>query len=399
MQNQEEAFERANMMLRYLRNELDEDQESALFSWLKENPENLAFFNKLIEEKGLQDELAFFASTKKESAWKELTDLIGMQKPVVHKTYPFLKYAAAAAAILLVSLSTFYIFRRSPGIETAALKSHRIEIKPGANKAVLTLGNGQKVVLNDAKNGEISSQTGVSITKAKDGQIIYQIHNSIGAKTDNTALSYNTIETPRGGKYQVILPDGSHVWLNAASSLRYPISFKNLRKREVQLRGEGYFEISKDQHKPFLVLCDKQVVEVLGTHFNINAYEEEPAITSTLLEGAVKVSYGNKSIRIKPGEQASLNNKDGLQIHTVNTEAAIAWVNEKFMFNSQDLGSIMRSISRWYDIEVIYKDDLSKKKFTGTISRFKNVSEVLDMLELTEMVHFHIAGRRITVMK
>lgn len=305
--------------------------------------------------------------------------------------------SAAAAILFIAGFGLFYYpQKRIP----APIANNIIEndIVPGGNKAVLTLSNGKKISLTDAENGTLAEQTGVQITKTADGQLVYTIlsdvHLGSNAKDQN-----NTIETPKGGRYQVRLPDGSNVWLNAASRLTFPSSFTSQKNRRVELYGEAYFEVAKDKAHPFIVKTVNQEVMVLGTHFNINSYVDEPDVKTTLLEGSIRVTE-NKGIEkiLKPGQQSTLTSK-GLKIENVDTDMAVAWKKNQFVFESDDIQYIMRMISRWYNVEVEYEGTIPKNKFGGAVSRFENVSEVLKSLESTGRVKFRIEGRRIFVSK
>ncbi|XHR97523.1 FecR family protein [Mucilaginibacter sp. UC70_90] len=236
----------------------------------------------------------------------------------------------------------------------------------------------------------------MAINKTADGRIVY--NSSKSSASDNAEKPvYNTMTTPRGGQYWVVLPDGSKALLNAASSLTYPTNFSGT-ERKVELTGEAYFEVAHNPDKPFRVYSKSQVVEVLGTHFNINTYDDEPDIRTTLLEGKVKVtSVVKNQVRVlKPGQQAVLNTYS-FNVNDVDVEDATAWKNGTFTFENNDIQQIMRMVSRWYDVDVVYKGTLPADKFTGFVSRFSNVSEVLRMLQLTHKVKFKIDGKQITV--
>ena len=264
---------------------------------------------------------------------------------------------------------------------------------------MLTLADGTQVTLNEQANGEIAKQAGASITKTADGQLIYTAKANPSGKATN-----NTISTPRGGQYQVDLPDGTRVWLNAMSSLTFPTTFKGNR-RLVRLKGEGYFEVAKLEKMPFMVVADKQTVLVYGTHFNVNSYADEGSTKTTLLEGSVDVSsvdqqQAPKAIfriaRLKPGQQAEFSN-GSLKVQPADVEEAVAWKNGKFKFSNENIESLMRKVARWYDVDVEYKGKISKEGFGGQVSRSRNVSEILEVLQLTRLVHFEIEGRRIIV--
>ena len=306
---------------------------------------------------------------------------------------------AAAAAILILFGAVRYFKPTNQNTSSQPVGSAVNIIQPGGNKATLTLADGHMISLDDAGNGEIARQENTAIIKRADGQLIYTSEEHPTNKP-----MYNTITTPRSGQYQVILPDGTKVWLNAASSLRYP-SFFAENDRLVELTGEAYFEVAKDKTKPFKVIGRNQIVEVLGTHFNVNDYREEPFSYTTLLEGSVRISpsgdsktSGADSKLLKPGQQSQLSAGE-ITIRTADTEQAVAWKNGSFMFNDESLESIMRRISRWYDVEVVYLAVDKTQLYGGGVSRYEDVSKVLEKLELTGGVHFKIEGRRIIVMK
>lgn len=309
----------------------------------------------------------------------------------------WIKIVAAASIVLTVGISLFLYKSNNPTSIKKQIVNEVLanDVGPGKNRATLTLSDGRKVLLAAASNGQLAEQAGVKIRKTSDGQLIYENGTN---NTKSVQPVSNTLSTANGETYTLVLPDGSKVWLNAATSLKYPASFVNLRKRVIELSGEAYFEVSKDKSRPFIVKSVDQEVEVLGTHFNINSYTDELYTRTTLLEGAVRVSTGNNQIALQPGKQASLNKKQGnLVVSEVDVEEVMAWKNGNFVFMNEDIKSVMKKISRWYDVEVIYEQDVSEKAVWGTISRFRNVSQVLNMLEMTGVVKFKIEGRRIIV--
>ncbi|SEM61955.1 FecR protein [Mucilaginibacter gossypiicola] len=300
----------------------------------------------------------------------------------------------SAAAILLLALSFgayFYIEKRTSAVQYAN------DIAPGKSRATLTLANGEKINLDNLKSGELIRESHTRITKTSGGQLVY---TALADEGDSNINAFNTIETPKGGQYQINLPDGTRVWLNAASSLKYPVVFSSTQ-RKVQLKGEAYFEVTHNQRKPFIVATDLQQVEVLGTHFNINAYNDEAAINTTLLEGRVKVSAKDLNAVLNPGQQSILTTKTHqLKVQAADLESNMAWKNGDFVFKNQDLESIMREVARWYNVEVVYAPNAPRDMvFGGWVSRAKNISAVLKIMELTGKVHFKVSGRRITVME
>ncbi|PSL43919.1 FecR family protein [Chitinophaga niastensis] len=311
--------------------------------------------------------------------------------------HPLRRVAAAAVLLVLAAAAAFYFLPRhnSAKAPVAALNPlYKNDVAPGGNKAVLILANGVTILLDSAQNGTIASEGHTAINKTKDGEIIYEAGKG---KADAPATAYNTIVTPKGGQFQVTLPDGSKVWLNAGSSLKFPPVF-NGKERLVELTGEAYFEVAKNAAMPFKVTAGNQTVAVLGTHFNINAYTDEKNSRTTLLEGSVKILHAitHRSQLLKPGQQAKVG--DDILVSNVDAGEAIQWKNGYFNFSHEDIESIMRKVARWYDVDIQYEGNITKEEFVGATSRFEKVSEVLDMLQLTGLVHFKINGRRITVM-
>jgi len=303
---------------------------------------------------------------------------------------PFYQTLIRAAAILVfVSATIILLYSRYTRKQIENKTAVTYDVAPGGNKAILTLSNGSKVMLNDSKNGLLATQAGALILK-KDSLLSYK---SIAGKTD--AVTYNTINTPNGGQYQLVLADGTRVWLNAASSLKFPTEF-NGNNRTVELTGEAYFEVAKDKHKPFNVKTANQTVQVLGTHFNVNSYSDEAVVKTTLLEGSVKVYSATASVLINPGQQALLSNNQLLVNKDPDVNEVIAWKNGMFQFNEADIQTIMRQIARWYDIDVEFKGKIPDYTYHGKISRNSNVSQVLKILELSG-IDFTIEGRKIIV--
>lgn len=263
------------------------------------------------------------------------------------------------------------------------------DLVPGGNKAVLTLANGYSIALNGAQNGKLASQGNTIISKTADGQIIYK--NLARASSANL---YNIVATPRGGNYQMVLADGTKVWLNAASSLKYPVSFSS-QEYKVELSGEAYFEVAYQKNKTFLVVSNGQTIEVLGTHFNINAYNDEAMIKTTLMEGSAKIISKGASNIIKPGEQAQLIH-DHVNIVTVNTEDEIAWKNGLFNFKEASLETVMKQLSRWYDVDIRYEGKVPDRVFSGDISKNIRAAQLQEILSFKQ-IHFRVNGKTIII--
>lgn len=315
--------------------------------------------------------------------------------PVEEKVQPvWSRKWMAAAASLLVIVSAGLFFIKKPGQlqqkpRMAEHTRYKNEVPAGGNKALLILGDGTVIELDSAANGLLTQQGNARIVKLPSGQLTYEMNESGSGE-----VMFNTMRTPRGGEYRLQLPDGSKVWLNAASSITYPNIFTG-DTRSVEITGEAYFEVAKDAARPFKVLAGNMKVEVLGTHFNINAYPGEPVIKTTLLEGAVRI----QDAVLKPGQQASLAANGQFRLEDdVETDEVMAWKNGFFQFNDADMPTVMRQLENWYDITVAYEGRVPQRSFGGAIQRSLPLSKVLDILEENN-VRFKIEGRNITVMK
>lgn len=302
----------------------------------------------------------------------------------------------AVAASLVFALGIGYYFYQQPAIDQLKREAAVAGITAGRNKAILKLADGSEIALSDAHSGTIAAQSGTEITMAGNGKLVYTDDHQGGA------LKLNVISTPRGGKWQLQLPDGTRVWLNSATTLSYPVTFDGQKERRVELNGEAYFEVAKDKAKPFLVHSARQEVQVLGTHFNVNTYDNEPVVKTTLLEGSVEVRgtpQNRLSKVLKPGEQAALSGQ-AISIAAVNVRTAVDWKNDEFRFKNEPLNSILRKVARWYDVNIVYEGQITEiPTFSGSVSRFDDVSAVLKMLEEASDVHFSIKGKNIYVKK
>lgn len=304
--------------------------------------------------------------------------------------------AAAAVLLLFVSIIAYRTLFTGKAKEKYSSVTHKpaTDILPGSDRAILTLGNGATINLDSTSNQSLGIDGGIKIIKVGDGQVEYQP----GAVQNNPAMVYNTISTPRGGQYNIALSDGTKVWLNASSSVRFPVQF-NDNIREVEMTGEVYFEVAHNPAKPFRVKAKGTYINVLGTHFNVMAYDNEPSINTTLLQGSVRVEHDKSSRILSPGQAAMVGALGSIRvIKDADVEEAVAWKNGYFLFNGSDIKSIMHQVERWYDADVKYEGDV-KLHFTGQVSRNVKVSELLRKLELTNEVHFKIEGKKITVLR
>lgn len=390
------------LMQQYIKNECTKGELNELLAFIKEDRNQDLLRDELhnywddipVETGDAAEWDKRFAAMMEES--KAQTSFLDADNRIHRK--PLLRVAVAALSLLILAAGIFHWFGqgKKPGRQLATANNdsakYENDVPPGGHKATLTLSDGSTIVLDSIRKGSVAYQGNSKILKTDSGRLEY----TAGAAHTEAAAVFNTISTPRGGQYAVVLADGSKVWLNAASSLRFPTSFTG-RTREVTLTGEGYFEIAPDKEKPFSVRVGSARIEVLGTHFNVMAYDAGNDIETTLLEGAVKMRYADKAAILKPGQQAVLNTGKGtIRVEAGNIDGAIAWKNGLFQFDNSNLETIMKQIARWYDVEVVYEDETPSRRFTGKMSRNVSLQHVLKVLELSK-VNFKLDGRKIIV--
>ncbi|MGX5818064.1 FecR family protein [Chitinophaga lutea] len=303
-------------------------------------------------------------------------------------------WAAAAAVIVVATAAGTWMYSRSvqqPGQRIVSVS--RQDAAPAGNKAYLTLADGSRIELEGADTGRLAMQAGFRVTKTASGEIVYESDTTL--QPSDATLKFNVLSTPRGGQFRLLLPDGSKVWLNAASALRFPAAFA-AGERRVELNGEAYFEIAKDAGKPFIVVSEGQEVKVLGTHFNVQAYGDEPGVRTTLLEGKVEVAAAGGKRMLAPGEQCRLVRATGaMRTLQIDPEEAVAWRNGYFVFNETRLRDVVLQLCRWYNVEADF-DRLPNVTFNGVISREVPLSKVLEMLEETGGVPLKLDRQQIT---
>jgi len=386
----------------HLRGEITAAEQQELDVWINASEANRLFFTQITDERLLADKIKRFMSIDMESRINKTLYGIGAETSLERKssTVKLKKYAIAACLFLIAGAGIYYIMRDRVSTKKDITKTTTIihsDVQPGTEKAILTLSDGMKITLDSATNGTIAQQ-GNTVVLKEDGLLAY---NTDGKKSQ-TEILYNTLTTPKGGEYRsLVLSDGTKVWLNSISSIRFPTSFVG-NERKVEITGEVYLEVAKDKARPFKVdIAGKGEVEVLGTRFNVNAYSDEPTIQTTLLEGsvAIKSITGNRqAAKLKPGQQARLNaNGFILVINDVNPEAVTAWKDQTFYFESYDLKTIMRQFARWYDVEVAYEGNIPNTTLSGMVSRNRNLSEVLKALQLND-INFRIEGKKLIVL-
>lgn len=387
------------LIIRRLEGEqLSEQEQQVLDEWLKASPQNPVFLSQLSDPLYVKEELEKMYSYNIEDGWQNLISKYDTEENVVAiQKYRNWKYWIAAAVVLFAIAGAALLFINFPARQKPIENQNTVitatdVAAPAITKATITLQDGTRIAVDSINIGNMAMQGKTIIQKTADGQIQYTADDKVISETQ-----YNRLTNPRGSRVvQLTLSDGTKVWLNAESEIRYPVAF-NENQREVEIEGEVYFEVAKDPAKPFIVQSNGTTVQVTGTHFNINAYKDEASLDVTLLEGSVKVSKANHSVNLTPGEQAKVSND--IQIHRqVNTEEVMAWKNGLFMFNGTDIYTAMRQLSRWYDVSVKFNENITER-FYGDISREKNISSVLNMLETTGSIHFRTTGSTIEVNK
>ncbi|MES1160648.1 MAG: FecR domain-containing protein [Bacteroidota bacterium] len=393
-----------DLIIKYLKEEITIDENQELMGWVHHSEENSALFHQLTDADFLEEalkeshELKVNIRMKVDQRIAAVADEARSTSTPTRSWRKIWYYAAAACLILVVGGIYFLLSRPShPSLASSPTPVSKNDVAPGGNKAILTLANGSTIVLENAANGSLAVQGASRITKDKD----LLAYNATGASPGNAAapaVVYNTLTTPRAGQFQVVLPDGSKVWLNNASSLRYPTAFTG-KSREVTLNGEAYFEIARDAAKPFVVRVNELAVNVLGTTFNIMAYNDEPLIKTTLLTGKISLAAGGKESFLSPAEQAVLSREGNWKIlKGVDTDEAIAWQRGYFHFTHEDIEGVLRQLGRWYDVEVQFTIPVPDYTFDGEIGRDLSLSSILRHLEKKDL-HFQIDGKKLIVSK
>lgn len=384
------SYNIAALIVKSLQNDLSAEESNILMQWKDAKNENLALFNELTTEESLSAELAIFASFSATKDWEKIANkTVNTNQPKISK-FSRVFWLSSAAVLFFVIVGAFQFWKFTSNQKSNYTIQSKHNIVPGSNKATLTLADGTIILLNDSINGFHTKQQNVNLL-IQNGEIKYQ---SLG---QNEPPIYNTIITPNGGQYKLLLDDGTKVWLNAASSIKYPTTFSG-NERIVTLTGEGYFEIAHNVQKPFkVILPNMGKVEAMGTVFNINAYQDESILKTTLVEGKIKVDFGSKSQFLTPGQQSQFFKNGHLSIiDNVEMEEVIAWKNGQFVFKQMNVEGIMRQLSRWYDVDVVFDRKLSKETFSGIVNRNANLLEVLEIMEAGG-VRFKIDGEKIYV--
>lgn len=421
----ESADEIVMLLKKSVKDELSADEKLRLESWANESEQNRRFYDEMTDENAFTKSLQEFYNVVGADRKERISSKAATVVDIYARKTQWRFYVAAASVFFVLMLAAFLFYysdnKQDVAKNTTTVNPVPTEIPPAGDKAILTLSDGREISLSDANNGVLAKDGKMVINKKEDGELVYELNPS-----DKSAqhLAFNTISTPRGGKYQVMLPDGSKVWINAATTLRFPVVFTG-NERAVELTGEAYFEVAKDKSKPFKVVLDKGgaypplagdkgggldqrgrlLIEVLGTQFNVNAYDEEPEINATLLEGRIKFTTRDNTLKpvskvLTPGQRATVSkNGNDLVVSTAKEpEASIAWVNGQFAFEKTNLKAVMRELSRWYDVQVTFDDDVAMNTlFTGKVDRMIPLTRLLSNLEKIGDVRFIVAGRTVKV--
>ena len=387
--NQNELFK--ELMEQFISGEITPEGKTMLLEML-DNPQYSEELNSILRDNFDSVEIPSVSSEVTEKFIEELKGKMNSssktEKTAVIKLFNWKKIAAAASILVAVGIGTFVVFQKGDEAPVVAVSKQVNDKAPGKTGAILTLADGSKIVLDSLGNGLVANQNNTTVSK-KNGGLVYKSGN-------NSELVYNTMTTPRARQYNLELSDGTKVWLNASSSLTFPTSFAS-NERKVILAGEAYFEVAKDKKRPFRVSVNEMQVNVLGTHFNINAYDDEATINTTLLEGSVVLSEKSQKVLLKPGQQAQKQKKGTIVVNNkVNIDKVMGWKNGVFYFENADLQTVLREISRWYDVDVVFEKGIPVRTFEGEIQRNLKLSQVLKILEKNK-VHFKIDGNVLRV--
>jgi transmembrane sensor len=409
----------AELAGKFLKGEITRDESILLEAWITNSDRNKALWEKLTHPEYLEQQLVSWEDQHSEAAWKELLPAIrsassvdvppigsaSTERPAAIRRY--VRYAVAALVIILAGSTGYVAYRNlhkaaAPAQTPVAAIAPPLHIPPGSHSAQLVLSNGKVIGLGAVGTQKIHEADGTSVVKDRD--VLKYVgadtkkYVGTGANVAGTNLGedtrYNMVMTPRGGEYQLVLSDGTKVWLNAASSIRYPVCFSGKDRRVVEVVGEAYLEIAKDAAHPFIVTTRQTNITVLGTSFNIKAYPDEPTDETSLVEGLVKVG----DVLLRPGAQVVVDCGRGIRVGTANLEEALAWKNGLFVFQSECLESMTRKLSRWYNIDFVFHDNTLKNIcFTGRLKRYDDMTVLLDMISSTSRVTFTRDGSRLII--
>jgi len=378
-QETEERAQRIDYLISgFINRTLTTREHDELDLWVEESDDNVELFAQLTDERNINEAMTFMKSLDKDKAYKKVRSQIGVQDKKRNWLLPM-----SVAAIFLIAVGIGWLIRSKAvdSVPSSNGVAATTDIPPGSAKAVLHLASGKAIALGKESNGTIAKEGSVAIN-AGEQTLTYS-----GSTHSSTSI-YNTLTVPKGGKYKLILSDGTQVWINAASSIKYPAVF-NSSERKVVVEGEAFFDVAKDEKKPFIVEGNGTTIQVLGTSFNVSTYSDEPSQTAVLVSGKIKVVAANKQQELAPGQQANIGTTGDITVTAANVQAATAWKDDRFVFKEEPIENIMRQLARWYDVKVVYKGTINYH-FSAKISRNQPISTILRLLEETKRVHFTI---------
>jgi ferric-dicitrate binding protein FerR (iron transport regulator) len=384
----QKASRTAYLISGYLAQTLSGEERKELDNWIGESRDNQHLFEELTDPVNIEKYASILQQMDKQKIKEKIDSRIGIRKSAP----PVWVYLAAAVTIGVVILA-YFIFFKSSSSQNGITFVNTNPILPGSDKAILVRANGDTLDLNNMKRGDSTNENGVTMQKYSDAEIRYEDTIATGSE-----MYVNTVFTPRGGQYKLVLSDGTKVWLNAASSVSFPTAF-NFLSREVSVTGEVYFEVTKGKSWPFIVRTKDADIRVLGTHFNVNSYADENLTRVTLSEGSVEIKSDSLTQVIKPGMQAAIEKGKHIWILPVDTSLYMAWKEGYFRWKDENIASIMRQVSRWYDVDISIENDIKKENFGGIVARKDSISKVLRIMESTSTIHFKTEGKKIIVTK
>jgi transmembrane sensor len=375
------------LLIKRLQSALSDDEERELSSWRAASPANEALFQEVTSARYLDEGLRAFGLHDAEEPWQRMQQHMQRGRSKRRRLY----YMSAAASVLIL-FGLLFLWQRHSSVEGT-------DIRPGAAKAQLILQDGSRIDLDSLTVGQTANGHGITVTKDAKGKVTCRYADSAALASNTLRAHVNIITTPAGGEYQIVLPDGSVVDLNAMSSLKFPSAFSS-NERRVSVTGEAYFDVKADHRRPFRIMInDHHEINVLGTKFNVLAYEDEPLIRTTLIEGAIRVRTAMHQQVLKPGQEAQIDRaSQQLNVTEADMAGAVAWKNGYFIFSNESIESIMRKVGRWYNVEVVYQGNIKNKTFGGTFSKSKSLKQLLKSFESTGSIRYKIAGRKVMIM-
>lgn len=383
------------ILLNYLRGDLSEKEQQELDQWIARSEDNRLLFNRINDPRLMAEALEKMDQMDEEGVWKRIEDQ--RKLPTLKRRFfiaNWMKYAAIVMLAMGIGTYFFFFNRSYSPPDTASFVSHytlKEDIQPGTDGATLTLSDGSRIVLDSAGNGVLFQGGSAKIIKQANGELVYETAND-----QPEEILFNTLSTDRGKQFYVQLPDGTRAWLNSFSSLYYPMKFTGAERR-VTVTGEAYFEITPNAAMPFIVTANGQEVLALGTSFNVNAYHDEGAVKTTLLTGSVKVSSTASNVMLRPGQQSVMSTDGNMQVKEADVVQAVAWKNGYFSFVNADIKQIMRQLSRWYDVDVVYEGNIPKVEFSGEIGRSLTLGQLLDILNETR-IGYRLENKKLIIM-